>query len=355
MTAGSIPKALSTNDRNNHDNILGNSIVQPNSIVQGDCLEVLARIPNNAIDLTVCSPPYDAIRNYHGDWCLDFHTLGLELYRITRQGGAAIIVIGDATKDFAKSLTTARLTLDWCDSAEWRLFEQCIYQRAGNPGAWWSKRFRVDHESILIFFKGKRPKTFDKTSLMVPSKHAGKTFAGTDRQTDGTMKQITAKVVNPMKCRGTVWHYAASNTEGNRIKKQHPATFPDKLARDLIACFSREGDLVLDPFAGSGTTCVMAAQAGRRFIGIDIAGQYCEVARDRLRTEAGICQIEHGDFAESLVADQRQSAETSAGTPDALIGRWIDSIILDNSILVGIASQSGVVRRASLQQGGLEA
>ncbi len=266
----------------------GSTIIRPSSIVQGDCLKVPARIPDDAIDLTVCSPPYDTLRSYHGDWSLNLPALGQALYRVTRVGGAAIVVIGDGTKDFAKSLTTARLTLDWCDTVGWRLFEQCLYHRAGNPGAWWSKRFRVDHESILIFFKGNRPKTFDKTSLMVPSKHAGKSFAGTDRQTNGSMKPVTAKIVNPTKCRGTVWHYAASNTEGNRVKKQHPATFPDKLALDLIHCFSQEGDVVLDPFAGSGTTCVMAARAGRQFIGIDIADQYCEIACQRLRTEADI-------------------------------------------------------------------
>jgi len=266
----------------------GSSIIRPSSIVQGDCLKVLARIPDDAIDLTVCSPPYDTLRSYHGDWSLDLPALGQALYRVTRIGGAAIVVIGDGTKNFAKSLTTARLTLDWCDTVGWRLFEQCLYHRDGNPGAWWSKRFRVDHKSILIFFKGNRPKTFDKTSLMVPSKHAGKSFAGTDRQTNGSLKPITPKIVNPAKCRGTVWHYAASNTEGNRIKKQHPATFPDKLALDLIHCFSQEGDVVLDPFAGSGTTCVMAALAGRQFIGIDVSDQYCEIARQRLRTEASI-------------------------------------------------------------------
>lgn len=152
----------------------GSSMIRPSSIVHGDCLNVLAPIPDDAIDLTVCSPPYDTLRSYHGDWSLDLPALGQAFYRVTRAGGAAIVVIGDSTKDFAKSLTTARLTLDWCDTAGWHLFEQCLYHRDGNPGAWWSKRFRVDHESILIFFKGSRPKTFDKTSLERISKRGPK-------------------------------------------------------------------------------------------------------------------------------------------------------------------------------------
>ncbi len=133
-----------------------------------------------------------------------------------KDGGICAVVIGDGTKDFAKSLTTARLTVDWCDNVGWRLFEQCIYFRDGNPGAWWSQRFRVDHEYILLFLKGKKPKTFDKTSLMVPSKHAGKIYSGTDRLTNGGFKEIVPKEVNPTKCRGTVWRYSTSNSEGNR-------------------------------------------------------------------------------------------------------------------------------------------
>ena len=93
------------------------------------------------------------------------------------------------------------------------------------------------------------------------------------------------KIVNPLKCRGTIWRYAPSNTEANRLKLQHPATFADALARDLILCFSQPGDLVLDPFVGSGTTCVVAAQNERRWIGIDIASEYCEIACERLQIE----------------------------------------------------------------------
>lgn len=120
---------------------------------------------------------------------------------------------------------------------------------------------------------------------MVPSKHAGKMYSGTDRLTNGGFKEITPKEVNPMKCRGTVWRYSTSNTEGNRTKLLHPATYPDRLAEDIVLCFSDPGDLILDPTAGSGTTCVMAAKNHRRYIGIDISEEYCEIARCRLRQE----------------------------------------------------------------------
>src|SRR5262249_51220503 len=155
-----------------------------NKITVGDCLEVLPRIADASIDLTLFSPPYDGIRDYRGRWALDFHKVGEELFRATKDGGVVVIVIGDGTRNFAKSLTTFRLAVDWCDSIGWRMFETCIYSRDGNPGAWWNQRFRVDHEYLLIFFKGQRPKTFEKTHLMIPSKHAGKIYTGTDRLTN---------------------------------------------------------------------------------------------------------------------------------------------------------------------------
>ncbi len=255
------------------------------SIIQGDCLQILSHIRSESIHLTVFSPPYDNIRDYKEGWKFDYSALGKSLYRVTKDGGICAVVIGDGTKDFAKSLTTARLTVDWCDNAGWRLFEQCIYYRDGNPGAWWKQRFRVDHEYILIFLKGKRPNTFHKEPLMIPSKHAGRTYSGTDRLTNGGFKTIEPKEVNAMKCRGTVWRYATSNTEGNKLKLQHPATYPDKLAEDLILCFSEPGNIVLDPTAGSGTTCVLAAHHQRRHIGIDISAEYCAIARQRIEDE----------------------------------------------------------------------
>lgn len=262
-----------------------------NQIIQADCLEELAFFDDRSIDLTVFSPPYDSIRDYKNNWTVDFAALGKHLFRVTKEGGVAVVVIGDGTKNFAKSLTSFRLAVNWVDDIGWKLFESVIYKRDGNPGAWWNQRFRVDHEYILMFFKGNRPKTFHKEHLMVPSKHAGKIYSGTDRLTNGGFKKIEPKAVNPMKCRGTVWEYSTSNTEGNRLKLQHPATFPDKLASDLILCFSEPDDIVLDPMCGSGTTCVQAKLNNRHFVGIEISKEYCDIARKRLQVEAQANQV----------------------------------------------------------------
>lgn len=256
-----------------------------NQVIRADCFQELAFFEDNSIDMTLFSPPYDGIRDYKKNWHFDPAELGRHLFRVTKDGGTAIVVIGDGTRNFAKSLTTFRLAVKWVDDIGWRLFESVIYKRNGKPGAWWNQRFRVDHEYIMIFFKGHRPKSFHKDHLMVPSKYAGKIYSGTDRLTNGGFRVIEPKAVNPLKCRGTVWQYSASNTEGNRLKLQHPATFPDKLASDLILCFSEPQDIVLDPMCGSGTTCVQAKLNGRRFIGIEISEEYCEIARKRIADE----------------------------------------------------------------------
>lgn len=256
-----------------------------NKIICADAMKYLSTYTENCLSLTFFSPPYDHIRSYGGEWGFEYKVLGDLLFKATVDGGFCCVVLSDGTKEFSKSLTTFRWTVDWVDRIGWKLFECCIYRRHGNPGAWWSKRFRVDHEYILIFFKGKRPRCFNKVPLMVSSKHAGKVYSGTDRLTNGGFKKIAPKAVNPFKCRGTIWEYSTSNSEGNKLKLEHPATFPDKLALDVIKCFSEPGDLVCDPMCGSGTTLIMAAKLGRRYLGVDINQEYVDIAKQRLKNE----------------------------------------------------------------------
>jgi site-specific DNA-methyltransferase (adenine-specific) len=254
-------------------------------VLEGDCLDLLPVLPDESVDLALFSPPYDQVRDYGGDWSLDLPRLGTSLLRVVKDGGICAVVIQDGTKEFAKSLSSFRLAVDWCDEVGWRLFECCIYARDGRPGAWWRKRFRVDHEYILLFLKGERPRYFDSEHLKVPTKFPDAVWHGSQRKSDGSMERVVNAPVHPLKCRGTIWKYATSNSEGNRLKLQHPATYPDKLAEDLVRCFCPPGGVVLDPMAGSGTTCVAAQRYGRRFVGMDISGEYCEIARQRLAQE----------------------------------------------------------------------
>lgn len=250
-----------------------------------DAIDHVDTLTDESVDLVVFSPPYDNVRDYRGKWSIDLPLLGERLLRVVKPGGFVVVVMADGTKDQRKSMTTFRTAVAWED-AGWALFESVVYARDGRPGAWWSTRFRVDHEHVLMFYKGRRPRPVTHhDGLRVPSKHAGKRWTGTQRLSDGTTVPLRSGVVADTKCRGTIWRYPTSNSEGNRAKMEHPATYPDALARDLVLAFSAPGDVVYDPMMGSGTTVVVAAQNGRRYIGNDVSPEYVALARRRLEHE----------------------------------------------------------------------
>lgn len=251
------------------------------TIICGDNLIALKDYPDNFFDLTVFSPPYDGLRDYKG-YEFNMHSLGEELFRVTKEGGIVVMVIQDQTIDGHKSLTSFKTIIDWCDNIGFGLFECNIYKKQGKDGAWFTKRFRVDHEYIPIFIKGKRPNYFNKESVKIPSKHGGKTLTGgANREKDGSTKKSQKFEINLLKCPGTIWDYS-NGGDKNRIKRQHPATFPDKIPYDFIQVFTKEGDIVLDPMVGSGSTCVAAKKLNRRYVGIDISEEYCSITRNRI-------------------------------------------------------------------------
>jgi site-specific DNA-methyltransferase (adenine-specific) len=214
------------------------------------------------------------------------------------------MIIQDQTKDFGKSLTSFKTITDWCDNIGFKLFECVIYRKYGPEGAWWKQRFRVDHEYMPIFLKGRKPNYFNKEPLKIPSKHAGKIMTGSgSRRTDGQTNPTVTRPINPTKCRGTVWDNREEPFFGERgtvwdylmagdknpLKRQHPAVFPDKIPFEFIQCFCPPGGVVLDPFMGSGSTAVAAKRLGRNYIGFEISKEYCNLAEKRIdKTEKGI-------------------------------------------------------------------
>ncbi len=255
-----------------------------NKIIKGDCVTLMKKLPDNCIDMVVTSPPYDAIRTYEG-FSFNLHETGEQLFRVLKEGGIAAMVIQDQTKNFGKSLTSFRTIVDWCDNIGFKLFECVIYRKHGTEGAWWKTRFRVDHEYIPLFLKGKRPQYFDKEPLKIPSKHGGKVMTGSgNRRTDGTLTSIVTRPINKMKCRGTIWNYLMAGDK-NKLKQKHPAVFPDKIPYDIIQCFSPVNGIVLDPFMGSGSTAVVARKLNRNFIGFEISSEYIKLANQRLTIE----------------------------------------------------------------------
>tara|TARA_R110000868_G_scaffold256700_1_gene513489 strand:+ start:1030 stop:1833 length:804 start_codon:yes stop_codon:yes gene_type:complete len=255
-----------------------------NTIICGDSIEVLKNYDDNFFDLTVFSPPYDNLRDYNG-YDFDMNMLGQELFRVTKEGGIVVMVIQDQTIDGHKTLTSFKTIIDWCDNIGFGLFECNIYKKQGKDGAWFTKRFRVDHEYIPIFIKGKRPNYFNKESVKIPSKHGGKILTGgANREKDGTTKKSQKFEINLLKCPGTIWDYS-NGGDKNKVKRQHPATFPDKIPYDFIQVFTDKNAIILDPMVGSGSTCIAAKKLNRNYVGIDISKEYCEIANNRLNND----------------------------------------------------------------------
>ena len=255
-----------------------------NYIATSDNIEHLKTLPNESIDLVVTSPPYDELRDYNG-YELNLHDLGVELHRVMKNGSVCCMVIQDSTKNFAKSLTSFRTIVDWCDNIGFRLFECLIYNRQGTEGAWWKQRFRVDHEYLPIFLKGNRPLYFNKENLKIPSKHANKTMTGANIRTKNGKTGSRKVKINPTKCPGTVMSFGNTCGGESKLKSKHPAVFPNMLAYDMIECFCPPNGVVLDPFNGSGTTTLAAKSLGRNYIGIDVSQEYNDIANQRLSEE----------------------------------------------------------------------
>jgi DNA modification methylase len=229
-------------------------------IYNENCLDTMARFPDEHIDLTITSPPYDNLREYNG-YSFDFEAIAKELYRITKPNGLLVWVVGDSTIEGSESGTSFRQALYF------RLHDTMIYENnsPAYPARANGNRYTQIFEYMFVFAKGKVPNQLicDK-----PNKWAGH-------------KDFSGKLKNPVpdfSPRNNIWKYT---TSFNGWK--HPAPFPEALAHDHIVSWSKEGDLVYDPFMGSGTTAYVARLLGRNYIGSEISKEYCEIIEQRLQ------------------------------------------------------------------------
>jgi DNA modification methylase len=267
-----------------------------NKIVCGDNVATMATFPAESIDLVVTSPPYDNLRTYGGHtW--DFEGVAQELWRIIKPGGVVVWVVSDATVNGSETGTSFRQALRFMEIG-FRLHDTMIYHKAGCPFPE-TNRYYPSWEFMFVLSSGS-PKSVnliaDKRNEYAGDKKARQR---SERQRDGLVKENTAWRNNrdarrkEYGVRESIWRYSGGrgNTTPDVYAFEHPAMFPEALARDHILSWSNEGDIVLDPFSGSGTTAKMAKHNGRRYIGIEINPEYCEIAANRLEQQV----FEFGD------------------------------------------------------------
>lgn len=248
--------------------------------------EKLKEFPSESVDLVITSPPYDDLRDYDGSisWNFDiFKKIANELFRVIKMGGVVVWVVGDKTENGNKTLTSFKQAL-YFQEIGFKMYDVIIYEKAGS-GPPHPNRYFNAYEYMFVLSKGK-PKTIhilrDK-----PNKWAGSSTYGNvmRREKDGSLTNKGKKIINAFGVRTNVWKYINGRgfSTRDRIAYEHPAIFPEKLVEDHILSWSNPGDLVLDPFGGSGTTAKMAKKLKRDWVLIEAVKEYCAIARKRLK------------------------------------------------------------------------
>lgn len=256
---------------------------KPNSIVVSDSRD-LSQISKNSVSLTVTSPPYHNAINYDEhqtskkwyrgtvrvsieSWLEEMKQVFSQVYQVTKPGGYCCIVIGnEIIEGKVKLPLPAMLSVELTrDENSWKFFEEIIWNKVTGG----KKRFRVTvqhpyptyyypnimHEQIIILRKEPFHNIKDKKSKL---------------RVDNIMKKEMAN---------SVWHIAPVPPS---YRKFHPAAFPEEIPYRLIQLYSNVGDLVLDPFTGSGQTPKMARFLKRKYIGVDKSEKYVKIATKRV-------------------------------------------------------------------------
>lgn len=241
-----------------------------------DCVIGMSLLPDNYVDLTVTSPPYDNIRDYKG-YQFDWHKTIDQLYRITKEGGVVVWIVADQIKNGSESGTSFKQSL-YAIECGFNLHDTMIWTKSGFTDVGSLKyRYAQTFEYMFIWSKG-LPKTFNPIKDRV-NKNVGKAIHGKIRKKDGTMKPMSniGKKINEYGIRYNVWECSAQQNKDTI----HPAIFPRKLVEDHIKSWSNEGDLVLDCFLGSGTTRLASYDLNRNFIGYEISKEYYDEQEKR--------------------------------------------------------------------------
>ena len=250
-----------------------------NTIYNESNITTLERMPDDFIDLTVTSPPYDNLRDYKG-YTFDFENLAKLLYQKTKQGGVVVWVVGDAVVKGSETGTSFKQALFFMQCG-FRLHDTMIYNRFGRfPD---STRYRGDFEYMFILSKGK-PKTFNGIKDRKNKKVGISTFSSERDRNGGMVYPKSERRIKAYGCRGNIWQFntGLNCSTKDSIAFKHPAIFPEKLANDHIISWSNKDNIIYDPFMGSGTTAKMAILNNRNYIGSEISAEYCEISQIRI-------------------------------------------------------------------------
>lgn len=273
-----------------------------NKIIDGDCENILQQFPDNYIDLIFTSPPYaDQRQNIYGgikpddyvDW---FLPKAKQLLRVLKSTGTFILNIKERVINGERHTYVIDLILKMREQG-WFWTEEYIWHKKNSYPGKWPNRFRDAWERLLQLNKQRKFNMY-QDAVMVPigewSKDRLANLSETDKLRDESkVGSGFGKNVSNWLGRDKVYPTNVIYMATECSNKNHSAAFPTTLPGWFIKLFTREGDTVLDPFVGSGTTALAAAQLGRNYIGIDNQKEYCQLARKRLsKTQIQLALIE---------------------------------------------------------------
>jgi DNA modification methylase len=284
-----------------------------NRFLLGDCTEMMKRLPSDSIDLVLTSPPYADQRDYGSeipsippdDYVKWFVPKARQIKRVLKANGSFVLNISDKVVDNYQHLYAFELLIHLCRRLGFHLVRDYIWYNPATPPNVFSRggygRTKKSHEYCFWLAKGEEW-MFDLDAIRKPySKDMQKYLNGEGK---GDRNQNTRPSTHNFDCE-KVWADNGGSDPGsvielgntsstdmfNKLCKErgisHPARFPERLPEFFILAGTNKGDVVLDPFSGSGTTCVSAQRNGRRWIGIDANADYIEMAIARMKAENG--------------------------------------------------------------------
>ena len=289
-----------------------------NRILQGDCEEVLKSFPDDSIDLIFTSPPYaDQRRKTYGgispdeyvDW---FLPKADQFKRVLKPTGTFVLNIKERVSNGERHTYVIELILKMREHG-WLWTEEFMWHKKNSHPGKWPNRLRDNWERLIQFNKDKKFHMFQE-SVMVPvgdwAKERLSNLSDTDKVRDeskvgsGFGKKIANWIGRDMVYPNNVLHMATECANRN-----HSAAFPVELPTWFIKLFTAPGDVVLDPFMGSGATLVAAIRLGRNFAGIDISEEYVDLALTRADQE----QIRLPNIAEQSATYELSKAHSKNG------------------------------------------
>jgi site-specific DNA-methyltransferase (adenine-specific) len=260
-------------------------------IIHGDCEEILKGFPDNSVDLIITSPPYADQRNgtYGGikpdkyvEW---FLPKSKQFLRVLKPSGTFILNIKERVVDGERHTYVIELILKMKEQG-WLWTEEYVWHKKNSYPGKWPNRFRDNWERLIQFNKQKNFNMYQE-AVMVPvgdwAKERLANLSDTDKTRDeskvgsGFGKNISNWVGREMVYPSNVIHLATECAN-----KNHSAAFPEDLPSWFIKLFTKEGDVVLDPFIGSGTTALAALKLKREYLGIDMNPEYVNLANKRI-------------------------------------------------------------------------